>query len=145
MNKQYFEDFHEEGYGTLGGVDSAGGSGAGGAGALDRVQTTVKQAGIESKCLCESCGTMNAIIVEYPEAIAGSREMAPPNWLATDGHLYPNIGCVKCRTLIAIGYTPQELQAFVLAAVKKGFFSAQEVQRQLLLVDQAKAQAGFRR
>lgn len=142
---QYFQDFHQADFGTLGGADAAGGNGNGGADSLDQVKTTVTPQGIQSKCMCESCGTTNAVIVEYPEAVAGSREMVPPNWRVAAGLLYAEVGCAKCRSLVAVGYTPAELNSLVLIGVKQGFYPAGQYQAQVQQVEEAKARAGFGR
>lgn len=107
-----FDDLQDTGFGALGGE---------GAGALDRVKTSIDSAGIHNKCYCELCGTSNLVNVEWLEAIIGSLQFAPPNWQfdPKTGTLYPYIGCANpgCRREIRIGFTPAELKRYVTNAV----------------------------
>lgn len=129
MNKPGFEDYEDDGFGALGGEIAIGG---GGAGQIDAVKTTVDARGIHSKCLCEHCGQSNQITTEWQEAVAGSLELAPPNWLvAPGGFLYAYVGCAKCGTELKIGYTPAEFKSRVLQGVQQGAITQAWLQNQL--------------
>lgn len=131
MNKQYFEDYHDETFGALGG-EGLGGS-SGGAGVIGRVTTTPHRDGVHAKCLCERCGTSNEIIVEWMEAVAGSLELAPPNWHVIDGQLCPYVGCANpgCNTAMNVGFSPAELKALVARGVQSGVLPPSDLQTYL--------------
>lgn len=140
MAREDFNDVQElrnKSLGVLGGE---------GADFLEQTRTETTPAGIDTKCVCGSCGRPAVVTVEYAEAITGGEGMMPEHWQhdPSSGSIYPVVGCVNCRYELKLLFTPRELKALVQKAVAEGFVNGPAAQAKSLQVQAQRAAYGRR-
>jgi len=84
-----------------------------------RVERAKDGSGMAYLVSCDNCGTQNAMTVTWDEFLYGMHGVTAPQWVydPAAGGFYPNVGCVYCRALNKVVFTPDECSRQVKAGV----------------------------
>jgi hypothetical protein len=97
----------------------------------DTAKSQLVAEGVATRIRCEQCGTTNVLTVDWPELAVLSQSQLPSGWMLVKGNAVPNVGCRNggCRSLLRVGFTPDEATKHLKAGIAGGKVSGAAVQQ----------------